>query len=317
MAAKVNKVQKKGKSLFEDQPKQKGDLAALVEQIKENPVLYLGAFLFIVLCFLAGMIYRGYSKSVLRETNTAYAKAMDEQDPALRYDALKAIVDAGGNAESMAEIIYMTAETAYRVQKYDEAKALFERVRTESPEAAFVPDAVEGLGYIAEDQGDYDAAYGFYQEITQTWPGSFTARRQPLNRGRVDEQRGKLAEAIEAYREQTALFPGAQVAKQAEAALDRLGKEHPELFAGAAEAQPEASNAPLELGAVPAEPSAAAPDLAPEVGGTLELPATDSSATELPVETPALDGTLEVPAPAPADSGDQPVANEPAAETAP
>ncbi|MCC6694788.1 MAG: tetratricopeptide repeat protein [Candidatus Hydrogenedentes bacterium] len=311
----VNKAQKKGKSLFEDQPKQKGDLAALVEQIKENPALYLGAFLFIVLCFLAGMIYRAHSKSVLRETSTAYAKAMDEQEPAARYEALKAIVDAGSKAENMPEIIYMTAETAFRAQKYDEAKALFERVRTESPDAPFVPDAVEGLGFIAEDQGDYDAAYGYYQEITQKWPASFTARRQPLNRGRVDEQRGKLAEAIEAYREQGALFPDSQVAAQAEAALDRLGQEHPELFAAEAAAPPEASAAPAESVAAPAAPSTAAPELAPEVGGTLELPATDSTAPQTPVETPAPEGTLEVPAPT--ETSEQPVASEAAAEPAP
>ncbi|MCC6489917.1 MAG: hypothetical protein IT364_20680, partial [Candidatus Hydrogenedentes bacterium] len=166
-------------------------------------------------------------------------------------------------------------------------------------------------------KADYDAAYGYYQEITQKWPASFAARRQPLNRGRVDEQRGKLAEAIEAYREQTALFPDSQVAAQAQAALDRLGQEHPELFASESAAQPESAT-PVEPAATPAEPGTTIPDLAPEVGGALALPPSDATAPQAPAETPAPEGTLEVPAAAPpAEASEQPAASDAAAGTAP
>jgi tetratricopeptide (TPR) repeat protein len=227
------KTHKKGKSLFDDQPKAQGDLAALVEQFKQNPALYIGALVFIAVCLIAGVLYRAHREAVQRDLYTAYAEALANEDPEERLAALEPLLDMSGPGAAMAEVVYVTAETAYWTKDYEKAKTLYERVRTEFPDTEYVPNAVEGIAYIAEDAGEYDAALSAYQEITQKWPASFTARRQPLNVARVEEKRGNIEAAIQSYREQSVSFPESNVAREAQAALDRLGKSHPALFAPA------------------------------------------------------------------------------------
>ena len=262
------KTKKKGKSLFDDQPKAKGDLAALVEQVKENPALYIGAAVFIVACLVAGVLYRAHREAVERDLYSAYAAALDKEDPAERLAALEPLLDKNGPSAAMAEIVYVTGETAYWAKDYEKAKSLYERVRTEFPDSEYVPNAVEGLAYIEEDVGDYDNAFSTYQEITQKWPTSFAARRQPLNVARVEEKRGNLDAAIQSYREQTTMFPDSNVAREAQAALDRLGTSNPELFTPA-------SVAPSELTDI------ALPPLPIEQPVVQDAPA--------PVDTPALE----------------------------
>jgi tetratricopeptide (TPR) repeat protein len=230
MAAVKTQKKGKGKSLFDDHPKPQGDLAALVEQFKENPALYIGAAVFLVVCLMAGILYRAHREAVARELYTNYAAAMNKEDPTERLAALEPLLDTNGPEEAMAEVVYVTAETAYWAHDYEKAKSLYERVRTEFSESPYVPDAVEGLGYIAEDNEDFDAAASAYQEISQLWPTSFTARRQPLNLARVEEKRGNLEAGVQLYREQTTIFPESNVAREAQAALDRLGKSNPDLF---------------------------------------------------------------------------------------
>jgi len=304
------KTQKKGKSLFDDQPKAQGDLAALVEQVKQNPALYIGAVVFIVICLVAGVLYRAHRDAVKRDVYSAYAAALDKQDPKERLAALEPLLEKNGPSAAMAEIVYVTAETAYRAEDYEKAKALYERVRTEFPESEYVPNAVEGLAYIEEDAGEYDAALSTYQEVTQKWPTSFTARRQPLNVARVEEKRGNLEAAIQSYREQTTMFPDSNVARDAQAALDRLGKSNPELFTPAAVETSELTDItlpplpteepvvksappPMETPALELQLDATPPDASDDATPSeLVLPVEDSESTssegtvESPAETP-------------------------------
>lgn len=298
------KTQKKGKSLFEDQPKAQGDFAALVEQFKENPALYVGAAVFIVLCLVAGVLYRAHRESVERDLYTAYAEAIAKEDPAERLAALEPLVDANGPEEVMAEVVYVTAETAYWAQDLNKAKALYQRVRTEYPDSPYVPDAVEGLGYIAEDSDDLATALSTYQEIEQLWPTSFTARRQPLNKARVEEEQGNLEAAVQAYREQTTVFPESNVAREAQAALDRLGKSNPELFTPANVEASEMVGAEIPEIPLPNEPtveSAPTGEAMPNLELKLDSPApagSDAAAEEAtepsPTEEPS-DSTAETP----------------------
>lgn len=296
------KTQKKGKSLFDDQPKPQGDLSALVEQFKENPALYVGAVVFIALCLVAGLLYRAHRNSVERDLYTSYAEAVQKTDPAERLAALEPLLETNGPEEVMAEVAYVTAETAYWAQDTDRAKTLYERVRTEYPESPYVPDAVEGLGYLAEDAGELEAALSAYEEIGQLWPTSFTARRQPLNVARVQEKLGNLEAAIQSYREQTTVFPESNVAREAQAALDRLGKSNPELFTPA-EIEP-SEMVEVDIPALSSQPTVenapAAEDMpALELKLDAPSPGTTGEGLEQSAEPPATELLPETPAEAP------------------
>ncbi|MFA6239749.1 MAG: tetratricopeptide repeat protein [Candidatus Hydrogenedentales bacterium] len=269
------KKKKVVKSLFDDHKVAKSDWASFVEQVKENPALYAGAALFIVLCFVLGLVYRGHSMSSKRDLLTQLAQALKEYEPTKLVAALEPLAD--GRTPIHAEINYMLGEAAFQGQDYDKAKLVFEKVRTQFPDSENVADAVEGLGFIAEQKGDPDAAIAYFREVTAKWPKSFAARRQSLNIGRVEEARGRFKEAMDAYREVSTVFFGSHAAEDAQAAVDRLAKAHPELAP-----PPPAEPAPADAAsAVPASPEEQMDvpklNLSVPVGQTPETPAPASA----------------------------------------
>lgn len=211
-----------------DGEEKKGDFEALLDSVQENPLLY-GAFVaFILVCGLAGVVYRVHARDVEREVATEYLHALDAETPAEQAEALEAL--ATGKSGLAAEALYMQGEAAYRADDREGAAAAFKRLRETFPDSPFTPDAVEGLGAIEEDRNSFDEALARYREVLDTWPGSFTAKRQPFNIGRCQERAGNHAEAVEAFRDQLDLFPGSTVAGHAQHKLDRLRVSHPGLF---------------------------------------------------------------------------------------
>lgn len=284
------KKKKVVKSLFDEHKAEKSDWAAFVEQVKENPALYAGAAVFIVVCFVLGMLYRGHTIAVKRDLLTSYAEAQKEYEPVKLVAALEPLAD--GRTEVHAEIAYMLGEAALRANDFEKAKQAFEKVRTQFPDSENVADAVEGLGFIAEQQNDPDAAIAYYREVTSKWPTSFAARKQSLNIGRVEEARGRFKEAMDAYKEVSLSFAGSHAASDAQAAVDRLAKAHPEL-----------APAPAPAEAVPAAGEASAPG---------------ASTDEAPMDVPKLNLSVpvgETEAPAAAESGTAPGAESTQAPT--
>ncbi len=242
------------KSLFDEKPKQ-DDLAQLWQDIQERPLLYAGIVAFLIVCLLAGFLYRANAVSNRKDLMTAYAQALDKEAPADQYAALEPLSQTA--AKNNDEVVYVTGETAYRAGQYDNAKTAFERMRNEFKDSPYTPDAVEGLGYIAENAKDYDNALAYYKEVRDTWGSSFAARRQPMNIAKMEERRGRLAEALAAYREQMQLFAGSSLADEASAALTRLEKSNPDLFPKA-----EAPAPPAPAGAeAPTAGATEAPDM--------------------------------------------------------
>lgn len=220
----------------EDEEK-KGDLDVLVGYVRDNPILSIGVVVFVCMCVMVGSLLRVQAAINNRERTTQYARALEFDDPALRVDALNEFVAEANALE--AEALYMQGESAYQAEDHATATEAFERLRAEFPEFAFVPDAVEGLGFVAEDQENYDDALARYEEVLSKWPNSFAGRRQQFNIARCQEGKGALPEAIEAYRQQLTLFPGSNMARRAQLALDRLRTDNPELFASELETGPE------------------------------------------------------------------------------
>jgi len=298
------KKKKVVKSLFDDHKVEKSDWAAFVEQAKENPALYAGAALFILACFVLGLVYRVHTASVKEELLSQYAQALKEYEPAKLVAALEPIADGRGPIH--AQITYMLGEAALQAQDYEKAKQAFEKVRTQFPDSENVADAVEGLGFIAEQQNDPDTAIAYFREVTTKWPKSFAARKQSLNIGRVEENRGRFKEAMDAYREVALGFPGSHAASDAQDAVDKLAKAHPELAppppapAAPAEAAPASSTAPASSEAPMDVPKL---NLSVPVGQTSDAPAPSPDATkpaEQPATAPAAPAAEQTPAPAPA-----------------
>lgn len=292
---------KSAKSLFDEKPKQ-DDLAQLWQDVQERPLLYAGIAAFLVACLFAGLLYSANAAAQRKKVITAYAQALDKKDPAEQLAALEPLTQT--MAKKNDEIVYITGETAYRAGEYDKAKAAFERMHTEFTNSPYTPEAVEGLGNIAENAKDYDNALAYYTEVKDKWANSFAARRQPMNIAKMEERRGRLKEAIAAYREQMQVFPGSTLADEASAALNRLEKTNPDLFPKPEAPVAPAAIAPATSDAAPADGSGTKPgDLdvqlkAPDIGSPENASDAD---TGLKLKAPDVVGS-EAAAPSPAES---------------
>jgi tetratricopeptide (TPR) repeat protein len=247
------------------------DFEALVEHIKRNPLLYVAGLLFVALAAIAGFMVQASNVAQEREAAGNFLEAVRTEDPALRVAELQAVADSG--SEFTDEALYLAAESAYSAENFAEAKTLFERLRNEFPQSRYLPDAVEGLGYLAEDNKDYAQALAYYQEILEKWPLTFAGRRQELNIGRVRERLTEYQAAADAYASQVQSFPDSTIAARAQQALDALLAAHPEVtVAGVTEAEtpvvPEASaeeSLPTEAPQDAAVDQTTAPEEAAEV----------------------------------------------------
>ena len=226
MATKI-KSKKKVPDIL-DIPVHKGDVEKFIEQFKKNPVLYSAVAGFILVCIVAGIVYRLGSESSSRAGMTRFARAVETEDASLRATELEPLVK--GKGSMAAEALYMMGEAAFEAKEYDKAKETFERLRKEFVDSPLVPDAVEGLGAIAENAGQYDQAIASYKEVIEKWPSSFAKQRQQLNIARCQEAAGNLKDAVQAYKAQVDGFPGSSSEKEATAALDRLRTSNPDLF---------------------------------------------------------------------------------------
>jgi len=206
----------------------KKDWERVVEHARENPMLYAAAAIFIVFCILAGIFFRLEQTAAETEVATAYAEALDTEDPALRAAALEKVAEE--ESRWSAEALYMAGEAALQAMDYEKARACFEQVRDTHGDSEYVPAALDGLAFIAENGGDLEGALAGYRQIRKDFPASFIAQRQPLNVGRVLEKQEQWAEAKAAYEEQVAVFPDSIAAARAEQALEKLKAKQPDLF---------------------------------------------------------------------------------------
>lgn len=276
----------------------KNDLVALIAHVQHHPGLYIGAIIFVVVVLTATGIYRMLQTTALRAESTEYARAIETEDPAERSAAFAAI--AKSSPRFAARALYLEAEAALDAGDYESARAAFTELRETHPDFEFVPDAVEGLGFIEEDTGHYANARKLYEEVAAKWPDSAAAKRQPFNLARCYEADSNLPAAIEQYRKQLETFPGSTIAARAQQRLDELRETNPNLFA---DEQSAADSAPL-LQELTAEP---APVEQPELSiDRLPLeqvpPGSDQPAPDSSVEPVLPDGSTPQPETTPQES---------------
>ena len=213
---------------LELESKPQGDLEALAEHIKSHPVQYLLSVGFIVLCGIVSYFYQIQNTMTERKSASGFSSALDIEDPRERAETLAAFTATP--SKFTPDGLYVQGESYFRVQDFSNAAIAFERLRAEYPDFRFVPDAVEGLGFIEEESGNFDGALARYREILEKWPDSFAGYRQPYNIGRCEESIGNVNEAIAAYQRQVNLFPNSNVSSRAQHALHTLERKHPDLF---------------------------------------------------------------------------------------
>jgi tetratricopeptide (TPR) repeat protein len=229
----------------------KSEWDRLLAHVIANPWMYIGGAAFVVLCVVAGLAVRATSGAAAEKTDSAYAAALVEEDPAKRLEQLEAFAPEAGRWT--AEVVYLAAETAVEAGQPDKARELFERVGKEFGKSPYAGRALDGLAFLAEGGGDFQKALELYQRVANEFPGEFLSRRKPYDIGRMQEKLGLLKEAAESYGQQQGMFPDSVVAGEAEQALTALKTAHPDLF------PPEQAAAE-----VPAETSAEAAAPAPE-----------------------------------------------------
>lgn len=253
----------------------KNDIQALLSSVREHPFAYIAGVLFILAVLIAAGLYNLAQRTSHREVSSEYARALDKEDPADRAEALGPVAKANGYLAP--EALYLQGAAYLEAGNYDAAQDTFRELRESHPDFKFVPDAVEGLGFIKEDQDDYTGARTIYEEVAQKWPDSFAAQRQPFNIGRCYENEGDLEAAIAQYRRQLEIFPGSTIAARAQQRLNDLRAEHPEMFETETT---ETTEAPAIQELNPAPPESAAP----------EPPTEDEAETEAP-PTPDVEAT--------------------------
>ena len=205
-----------------------GDIETLIERVKEHPLQYGLSVGFILLCAIAGVFYRIHLTYAERDAATELVRALDVEDPLERAVALEGLASSESNYS--AEALYLQGESYFDAGRYDEAGVAFGRLRELHSDFEYVPDAIEGLGYIKEERGDYGGAVALYKEVREKWPDSFPGRRQPFNIGRCEQRQGNLTEAVAAFREQLEVFPESSLARRSQENLTDLRRSNPELF---------------------------------------------------------------------------------------
>ncbi|MFO7775030.1 MAG: tetratricopeptide repeat protein, partial [Candidatus Hydrogenedentota bacterium] len=285
---KGRKRKKRGDMFFAPTQQQEetsgSEWSAWLEHIRENPLLYIAAVVFILIAAMAGVLYRVNVHAQQAQVVSEYARVMQTEDPAVRATELQQLAsEARGLRE---EILYMAAESAFDAGEYEQAGELFQELRQEYPEGEFTPFAVEALGNLAEEDENYEEALRLYEEVVELWPETLPGKRAYYAMGRVHEEQDAIEEAIAAYEEQIAIFPGSNQARKARTALTRLDVEHPEEVPDDL-----VEDAPLEDDMDPTPPTAGdQPMMAPPAG---------AQSGDAPPPAPPVDGAPTAPPEAP------------------
>ena len=281
--------------LVHEEPKTEWQRA--LTHVEDNYKLYIAGAVFLLLCIAIGALIRASAVVKEREESTLYAEAALEEDAGERLIKYEKVVNSLGHWTP--EALYRMGETAIEAEEYDKAETLFKQLTTDYPNCEYIPNAVDGLAFVAWNKGDLEAALKGFEQVVQNWPGEFVGRRKYYDIGQVLEEMERIEDAIAAYKKQVALFPESVVAKRAQQSLDELKEEHPDLFPeeegetegevsadltateGSA-AEGESSEAPAAEAALVVEETAAPVEATPETPAAEAAPVVEETAA--PVE---------------------------------
>jgi tetratricopeptide (TPR) repeat protein len=110
------------------------------------------------------------------------------------------------------QVLYYAGDASYGLKKYDQAKTYWDRLKKEFPKSALIPDASEGLGWVAFDNKVYDEAVANFTITAQT-PEHPKAAASQLMIARGLDLLGKSAEALTALDKVAGLTGGKDAAR--------------------------------------------------------------------------------------------------------
>jgi len=216
----VKKIRKK-KKLIADKPAQEEWLSVFVRRldsfIRKSPqrAAVLGMAILFGVIFVS--VYIPYSHRKQNEAVRAVDKALASETIETKSLLLRDVVDEYGGTLGAARALYYLGDAYYTNGQYDLARQSYEEYLQKYPRSDFAPNAQEGLGYVAESQGNLNEAIEHYKKLAEMYGNSYVAQHAWYNIGRCYEELDDAPNAIDAYEKQLSFYPDSAWSAQAQA----------------------------------------------------------------------------------------------------
>jgi len=101
--------------------------------------------------------------------------------------------------QELAERYLMLAQASAGAKQFDDAAAAYGRISKECPSSSLVPEALMGLGWVADNKKDRPAAIAAYQELTAKFPEHKLAAEAWFRLGTDLNEQKEFQRAIDAF----------------------------------------------------------------------------------------------------------------------
>ncbi|HYF50288.1 MAG TPA: tetratricopeptide repeat protein [Planctomycetota bacterium] len=147
--------------------------------------------------------------------NRSYAKAVEAAEAFLKENQPRlAKTDAPpALAKQFEDVLFYAGDASYGLKKPDAARGYWERLLKEFPKSPLLPDAAEGLGWVAFEAGKFDEALKQFS-VTAATPDHPKAAASQMMAGRALDGLGKSEEALAALEKSSALTGGKEIARE-------------------------------------------------------------------------------------------------------
>jgi TolA-binding protein len=92
------------------------------------------------------------------------------------------------------------------------------------PEGGFLPEVYSELGFLNEEEGDYDEAFSYYSKVFYDFNNNYLAPVSMMNAARVSKESGDDKKAVEIYESLISFYPWSSFAEEAAAEIRKLRK---------------------------------------------------------------------------------------------
>ncbi|MCK5655515.1 MAG: tetratricopeptide repeat protein [Candidatus Aureabacteria bacterium] len=186
-----------------------GRTAELFSRYKLRIIASAALAAIVAVCLFLYGIYREKSKSGAFD---ALAEAKDVEslvEVSKKYSGLS----AGGFA------LYMAANQYYRDGQKQKSMELFKDFLKSYPLSRLIPNAMLAVGYIEEDNGNYDEAINVLNGIVKQFPLNYVCPEALMFKAGLLEKNGKIHEAVSEYRNLVKSYPASLWSREAEAKI--------------------------------------------------------------------------------------------------
>lgn len=181
------------------------------------------------------------------------------------HEAFVRLASEYGSSSAATRALLLAAGELFQAGKYAEARERFAEVERGDRSGLLAPMAALGVAACLDAENKLDEAQAAYQQVVNKYPDDPVAARARLALAALHESRGQPAEALKLYDSLIADRKSGRAGMEASVKREVLLKQHPELAAPVASAQP-AVITPVGDGAPPAAPASNPAAPAPGAG---------------------------------------------------